>query len=134
MVQDVVNDVIEALVWRSACTHYSSDFQQKLSEALGCFKRTSGMNDLTRLHASTLGNQGLTMLSEALAVQTKRVWSMCHGEYIEMRWELRVHLKLHLQRCLVQDGHATLATRDDYFSADLGLRGADALECGLSWD
>jgi hypothetical protein len=116
-----VNYAIEAQVWRGACAHYTSNLRQKLSEALGRFKRTPGLNDLTRLHASDLGSQGLSLFREVLTGHAKHVWHVSYDDCVELRWELRVHLKLHLQWHLVQDGHASPVMRDDYFSADLGI-------------
>ncbi|MDV9033404.1 hypothetical protein Q7C30_015030 [Pseudomonas sp. RAC1] len=46
---------------------------------------------------------------------------MRHANYIELRWQLRMHLKQYLGERLVRDGFAFSAIRDEHFAADLGL-------------
>lgn len=75
-----MNDLIEALVWRGAFRHSTPDLRQKLTQALDLFKRSPGLNDLTRLHVSTTGHEGLSVLSEALARRAKHVWHVCHDD------------------------------------------------------
>ncbi|GBH08807.1 hypothetical protein KPSA1_02190 [Pseudomonas syringae pv. actinidiae] len=40
---------------------------------------------------------------------------------MEIRNDLRWHIVRHLQRSLIEDGHADSVIRDDYFGTDLGL-------------
>ncbi|WP_288442198.1 hypothetical protein [uncultured Pseudomonas sp.] len=112
---------VEAQVWRSACTHYAEDLDLLLQDGLGNFKRRPGFDDLTRLDRAALCPLGFELLGVALAHASRRIWHFHHQDFIELRWQLRLHLKRHLQAWLIRDGHASGLLRDDYFAGELGL-------------
>ncbi|MCS5514898.1 hypothetical protein NWF32_03215 [Pseudomonas qingdaonensis] len=112
---------LEARVLNLACMTYTSDLAQLLQEAIGSFKRRPGLDDLTRLHRVTVTQLGFETLGQALASHPQKAWYVLHSDHIELRWQLRLHLKRYLQERLVHDGYAANAVQDDHFAGDLGL-------------
>lgn len=112
---------IESEIWRQACSQYAGQLAPILHDALCCFGRKPGLDDLTRVHLVTLTNLGFELLGEALECHSRKAWHVRHANYIELRWQLRMHLKQYLRERLVRDGFAFSAIRDEHFAADLGL-------------
>ena len=116
-----MNTDAEAQGWHQTCSHDPGELAKMLQDALGCFSRRPGLDDLTRLSPVTLTNLGFELLSEALEQQPRQAWHVLRSDHIELRWQLRMHLKRRLQERLVHDGLATSSVRDNYFADDLGL-------------
>ncbi|MFJ4155526.1 hypothetical protein ACIPZF_12130 [Pseudomonas sp. NPDC089752] len=121
MAEIVLNTDVEAEIWRHACLRYPGQLAEILDHALGCFTRQPGLDDLTRLHHVILSDLGFERLAEALASHSWQAWHVRHYDHIELRWQLRMHLKRYLQARLIRDGVASSVIRDDHFAADLGL-------------
>lgn len=111
------------MVWSMAVKAYGGALDQVVLDAVGNYKRKPGLNRLTQLHLSTAGSAGLQSLVLALT-HLGQLQSHAHGRggnYVEIRNDLRWHIVRHLQRSLIEDGHADSVIRDDYFGTDLGL-------------
>ncbi|WP_239646291.1 hypothetical protein [Pseudomonas syringae] len=78
-------------------------------------------DDLTRMHLVMLTNLGFELLGEALECHSRKAWHVRHPDFIELRWQLRMHLKRYLGARLVRDGFASSSIRDEHFADDLGL-------------
>lgn len=85
------------------------------------FPRSAGLDDLTRLYPLTLTDLGFELLCDALLRDSKEAWLVRHTGHLELRWQLRMHIKRRLKQRLVHDNLASGSIRDDYFAADLGL-------------
>jgi hypothetical protein len=118
---------LEASIWTAAARTYRYNLQSVIEQALVEYKRQPGLDDLTRLHASTAGQDGLIALRTALSKRMPEMSGCDHGNYLnylnyqELRRRLRWHIVRHLQQRMIKDGSATPAMRDDYLSTDLGL-------------
>ncbi len=112
---------VESQIWFLVCSHYPGEMAQLLQNALGCFTRRPGLDDLTRCYPITLTDLGFELLGDALQRYSKKAWHVRHAGHLELRWQLRMHIKRHLQQRLVYGNIASGSIRDDYFAADLGL-------------
>lgn len=121
MAEIILKTDVQAEIWRHACIQYPGQLAEILEDALGCFGRRPGLDDLTRLDHVALSDLGFKRLTEALACHSRQAWHIGHHDHIELRWQLRLHLKRYLQERLIRDGVASSAIRDDHFAADLGL-------------
>lgn len=121
VVRSVLDSDFEQLVWSTAWQVYGESLSMILSEALACYKRTAGFDDLTRLYPITAGCEMLLILREALI----RRWPNGHFGHsdscVEMRSRLRSHLLHFLLRRLVNEHSGTHALRDALFGVDLGI-------------
>lgn len=112
---------IEPEIWRQACSQYAGRLAPILHDALCCFGRKPGLDDLTRIHRVTLTDLGFELLGDALECHSRKAWHVRNPDYIELRWQLRMHLKRYLGERLTRDGFASSSIRDEHFAADLGL-------------
>lgn len=111
---------LEAGVWSDASRTYGMSLPCLIAEAVKLYRRTPGLDELTRVHLSMTGPEALQALSSVLTERLPGVGQHHHG-FIEIRYRLRWHLVRHLQVRLIEDGHATVAMRDDLLGTDLGL-------------
>lgn len=111
---------LEVQVWLAATRAYGINLQSKLGQALSQFKRQPGLDDLTRVYPQALGDHAFQALDSLLSERAPDAGRSL-GDFIEVRYRLRWHLVHYLQRCLIDDGYATPAIRDDLFGTDLGL-------------
>lgn len=116
-----LGSALEASIWIAAVDAYGPALRSLIEQALAEYKREPGLDDLTRLHASTAGQDGLAALRYALSKQMPEMCSSDRGTYQELRRRLRWHVVRRLQQCLIKDGRATPAMCDDYLSTNLGL-------------
>ncbi|MEX3774560.1 hypothetical protein [Pseudomonas sp. MYb118] len=119
-----LDSALEVSIWTAAGRTYRSNLQSVIEQALVEYKRQPGLDDLTRLHASTAGQDGLIALRTALSKRMPETSGCDRGNYLnyqELRRRLRWHIVQHLQQRMIKDGSATPAMRDDYLSTDLGL-------------
>lgn len=116
-----LDSALEASIWTVAGRIYRSNLQSVIEQALVEYKRQPGLDDLTRLHASTAGQDGLIALRTALSKRMPEMSGCDRCNYQELRCRLRWHIVRHLQQRMIKDGSATPAMRDDYLSTDLGL-------------
>lgn len=111
---------VEKLMWEMAWKVYGDSLSGILREVLSSYKRSAGLDDLTRLYCSTAGHQVLPVLREALL----GCWPDGNfGEselYVEIRSRLRSHLSQCLLRRLVTKHAAPPILRDALFGVDLG--------------
>ncbi|AIB37893.1 hypothetical protein [Pseudomonas simiae] len=112
---------VESEIWRQACSQYAGQLASMLDDALCFFGRKPGLDDLTRMHLVMLTNLGFELLGEALECHSRKAWHVRHPDFIELRWQLRMHLKRYLGERLVRDGFAFSSIRDEHFADDLGL-------------
>lgn len=112
---------LEASTWTVAVHAYGPALQSLIEQVLAKYKRQPGLDDLTRLHVSTAGEEGLIALKYALSQRIPEMSGCDCGNYLELRRRLRWHIVRHLQQRLIEDGYATAAMRDDYLGTDLGL-------------
>jgi hypothetical protein len=112
---------LEASIWTAAVNAYGPVLRSLIEQVLAEYKRKPGLDDLTRLHASTAGQDGLIALRYALSERMPETSGDDLNDYLELRRRLRWHIVRHLQQRLIEDGCATAAMRDDYLSTDLGL-------------
>lgn len=115
-----MNTKAEARVWQLASEHYGNDLGDLVSAAIKSFKRSPGLDGLTRIYRRNIGEQALQVLIDALACHAAGRFHVEHGG-IEIRVGLRSHLLWFLRQALVDDGHAPSWMRDDHFAGDLGL-------------
>ncbi len=115
-----LNSELEAAVWAMASSAYGASFDKELGEALALFRRRPGFDDMLRLYARTAG-PGLRVLARMLPLHCSSGVSRLHGEFVEIRYQLRWHIVRHLQWRLITDGHASPMIRDDFLASDLGL-------------
>lgn len=112
---------VERPVWSTAWQVYGESLSIILSEALVSYKRTAGLDDLTRLYPITAGGEVLEILRQALI----RRWPDGHFGHsdscVEMRSRLRSHLLQFLLRRLVNDHSGGHVLRDALFGVDLGI-------------
>ncbi|AVI87160.1 hypothetical protein XJ28_27340 [Pseudomonas syringae pv. tomato] len=116
-----VGSALKASMWTAAEQAYGPNLQSLIEQALAEYKRQPGLDDLTRLHASMAGQDGLIALRSALSKRMPEMSGCNRGNYLELRRRLRWHIVWHLQQRLIEDGCATAAMRDDYLGTDLGL-------------
>lgn len=115
-----IGSELEAGVWFAASHAYGVNLRTLLGQALADFKRSLGLDDLTRVFPGTVGCPAFEALRSLLsegALEPARA----AVDFIEVRYRLRWHLVRYLQKCLIDDGYATPAVRDDFFETDLGL-------------
>lgn len=111
---------LETAVWTSACSVCGPLLNNELVEALAQYRRLPGFDEMSRLHAHTVGS-GLSVLGNALSQHCVPGTYQIHPEFIEIRCRLRWHILRYLQSRLVNLGHASPEIRDDFFASDLGL-------------
>lgn len=111
---------LEVRVWLAASQAYGVNLRSLLGQALAAFKRSPGLDDLTRVFPGTVGYPAFEVLSSLLSEGAPES-TRAPGNFIEVRYRLRWHLVRYLQRCLIDDGYATPAIRDDLLGTDLGL-------------
>ena len=116
MAEAVLTTEIEAETWRLACSKYPGQLARMLQDALDCYSRRPGLDDLTRLHLATLTDLGFQVLGVVLESRSRQAWHIRQSAHIELRWQLRKH-----QMRLIHDGLASSSIRDEHFAADLGL-------------
>lgn len=121
MAEAVLKTDVEAETWRLSCSEYPGKLAQMLQDALDCYSRRPGLDDLSRIHLATLTDLGFQVLGEVLESRSRHAWHIRHSDHIELRWQLREHLKRQLQMRLIHDGLASSSIRDERFAADLGL-------------
>jgi len=111
---------VERLLWEKAWRAYGDTLSIVLGQALVGYRRTPGLDDLSRLYPSTVGRQALVILREELMLR----WPNGHfGQsdlFVELRCRLRSHLTQYLLRRLVNDHVDTSVLRDALFGLDLG--------------
>ncbi|PIB53736.1 hypothetical protein [Pseudomonas sp. 2822-17] len=112
---------VETLVWKRASQVYADSLSLILSKALLGYKRTSGFDDLTRLHEATLGGETMMILRHAIKLRWPASDVGYSDPYVELRSRLRSYLTQYLLRKLVFDHEDTPALRDAFFAGDLGM-------------
>lgn len=111
---------VERLLWEKAWRVYGDSLSIVLGQALVGYRRSPGLDDLSRLYPSTVGRQALVILREELMLR----WP--NGNFgqsdlcVELRCRLRSHLTQYLLRRLVNDHVDTSVLRDALFGLDLG--------------
>ncbi len=92
---------VEKLLWEMVWQVYGNSLSTALAQALVGYKRTAGLDDLTRLYPSTVGREALLILRHELMMR----WPDGHfGQSdfcVELRCRLRSHLTEYLLRRLV---------------------------------
>ena len=116
-----LGSALEARIWTVAVDAYGPALGSLIEQALVDYRRQPGLDDLTRLHSSTAGQDGLAALRYALSKRMPEMSSSDYGTYQELRRRLRWHVVRRLQQHLIKDGLATPAMCDDYLSPNLGL-------------
>lgn len=107
-------------MWEMASQVYGDTLGEILSLALAGYKRSSGLDDLTRLYPNTAGHQVLPILRKALLVRWPNVDFGQSELCVELRSRLRSHLNQYLLRRLVFEHAAPPVMRDALFGADVG--------------
>lgn len=79
----------EKRVWEHAWQLYGDSIGAFLREALAGYKRAAGFDDLTRLHESTTGSQGLLLLKQELNLRWPRHNFGQSDACVELRSRLR---------------------------------------------
>lgn len=111
---------VETLMWEKAWQVYGDSLGTVLRQALVGYKRTAGLDDLTRLYPSTVGRQALLILRQELMLRWPNGYFGQSGLCIELRCRLRSHLTQYLLRRLVNEHVDTPVLRDALFGLDLG--------------
>ena len=112
---------VERLMWEKVWRAYGGSLAMILRQALMGYKRTPGLDDLTRLYPSTVGHQGLLMLKAELMLRWPNE-HFGHSDWcVELRSRLRSHLNQNLLRRLVHEYPDTPALRDALFAVDVGV-------------
>jgi hypothetical protein len=115
-----LNSDVEKRMWEMASQVYGDALGEILSLALAGYKRSSGLDDLTRLYPNTAGHQVLPILRKALLVRWPNVDFGQSELCVELRSRLRSHLNQYLLRRLVFEHAAPPVMRDALFGADVG--------------
>lgn len=115
-----LNTSSESLVWKLASEHYGAALRELLVAAVRSFKRTPGLDGLTRMYGQDIGVQPLALLVDTLANHAPGRFRVEHGG-VEIRVSLRSHLLWFLRQSLVDDGYASNRLRDEHFAVDLGV-------------
>lgn len=110
-----IRSELESAVWAKALLTYSeADLRSKVSRALHAYKRKSGLDRLSRLHASHIGHANLQVLFDAL-LSDMPAWDGNHQDgYLEIRSSLRHHVARYLQWQLICDGATSDQIHDAY--------------------
>lgn len=111
---------LETAIWVVASQAYGPSLKSTIAQALSRYRRSPGHDDMTRLYSGPIGPEAFEALGLALAQAMPNRGPDQIG-YLEIRSRLRWHLASHLQRCLINDGYATSAMREDLFGTELGL-------------
>lgn len=110
---------LELVIWQLAAKVYGESLRMVIYEVLSSYRREPGLDDLTRLFESSIGQDAFQILKASLADLGDDEGR--HPGVIELRYRKRWHLHLGLRRRLVVDGHATNLIRDAHFAGDLGV-------------
>ncbi|WP_339535491.1 hypothetical protein [Pseudomonas hunanensis] len=91
-----------------------------LAEALRCYRRRPGFDQLVRLYASQIGSANARALAEVLRQQNLAPQDQFHG-YVSLRTHLKDHLRDFLQRHLIEAGVASEILLEDRLARQLNL-------------
>ena len=94
---------VEKQMWGKAWQFYGPSLSGILRQALESYKRTAGLDDLTRLYPSIAGHEALAMLRQELVLRWPDGYFGHSKLCVELRSRLRFHLSRHLLRRLVDD-------------------------------
>lgn len=111
---------MERLVWQYAERLYRDKLSDILTTSMADFRRSPGLDGVTRVYVQDVGEHGLIALRTALANNPRIHALPVHGGF-ELRCCLRSHLLHSLRKRLMDDEHSTGRMRDEHFSTDLGL-------------
>lgn len=111
---------VERLMWEKAWRAYGDSLAMILRQALVGYKRSPGLDDLTRLYPSVVGDEALAMLRRELILRWPDGYFGRSDLCVELRSRLRSHLHQYLLRRLVNDHRDTPALRDAMFGVDVG--------------
>ncbi|WP_150570173.1 hypothetical protein [Pseudomonas fluorescens] len=111
---------VEKLMWQKVSQVYGDSLSAVLRQALAGYKRTAGLDDLTRLYPSTAGIQALQVLKQELISRWPKGHFGDSESCLELRSRLRSHLIHYLLRRLVKDEVDTPILRDALFGGDVG--------------
>ncbi|MHA6234017.1 hypothetical protein [Pseudomonas fluorescens group sp. PF-69] len=115
-----MGEELEWKVWRLAQqTHDTAAFVRLLEEAVGSFKRAPGFDPSVRMHASGIGVECIRVLQDVL--KRRDIYAGPSVDYVELRSQLKMHLRDFLQQHLVKGDFATDELNDDLLCRDLGL-------------
>jgi len=110
---------MELLIWQLAAKVYGESLRKVIHEILSDYRREPGLDDLTRLFESSIGQNAFQTLRASLADLGDDEGR--HPGVIELRYRKRWHLHIGLRRRLVVEGHATDVIRDAHFAGEIGL-------------
>jgi|GEM_PF-2022762 len=117
----VLDGGVEKLMWERALQVYGDSLSTILRQALAVYKRTAGMDDLTRLYPSTTGSHALLMVRQELIMRWPNGSFGDSDLCVELRSRPRSHLNQHVLRRVADDRADSPALRDALFGLDLGL-------------
>ncbi|MDD1963763.1 hypothetical protein NPS29_00360 [Pseudomonas putida] len=110
---------LELVIWQLAAKVYGESLRKVIPEILSSYRREPGLDDLTRLFESSIGQDAFQILKVSLADLGDH--ESHQPEVIELRYRKRWHLHIGLRRRLVVEGHATDVIRDAHFAGEVGL-------------
>src|SRR5471030_2030884 len=96
----------EQQMWAMAHSAYGEDLRKKLEVIISVYRRRPGLTDFVRIHERAVGHGSYASLVSALASTLPRSFHQ-HSDCVEIRVPLRWHIIRHLQRAMIEDGHAT---------------------------
>ena len=115
-----MEDELECKVWRSAQQAFdAAAFVRLVEAAVGSFKRKPGFDPNVRLHASGIGTESISGLRDVM--KRHEIDAGPSADYVELRSQLKIHLRGFLQQHLVKGDLASDEMKDDQLCRDLGL-------------
>jgi len=115
-----MQDELESQVWllvQKTCDQ--PKFAQLIDDAVCSYKREPGLDSLVRLHASSIGLNGVRTLHEVM--QLRGFDAGGTEGYVELRQRLKTHLRDQLQWHLVMSELAGDEIKENQLEKDLGL-------------
>jgi hypothetical protein len=110
----------EFLVWQCARDHFGDGMRDVLAEAVRCYRRRPGFDQLVRLYASQIGSANTGTLAEVL-FQHDLAQQDQSQSYVSLRTHLKDHLRNFLQRHLIEAGVASEILLEDRLARDVNL-------------
>jgi len=113
-----LEDEQEAQVWIFAAAYYRESLASIVTEAVTSYRRSPGLDSLTRIYKQDIGATAFEVLERVLPnANVPRT----HSSYLPVRQRFRSHVSYHVLKRLVDDQAAPAELRDTLFSIDLGL-------------
>lgn len=108
----------EAQIWQYAAAYYRESLISIVNDALSSFRRSPGLDSLSRIHQADVGASAFSVLHEVLPqTNTPRP----DATFVHIRQQLRAHLSYHVLKRLVEDNAVPAELSDRLLAIDLGL-------------